>query len=144
VKLSIIPIDQAVYIDGFCIHFDFDINDSIHAVQWDGISGHIEYKDGEKQKIIDNVDEFQNIIDFHKAKRTVIDEQNRIKDKGEKIKKKDRGAFKQTYIYLRQTGYPRIADQLDMLWHSMESGEIQKAEAFYNALRSVKDKYPKS
>lgn len=141
-RLSIIPIDRVVYIDGFCISFDFDIDESIHAVQWSGETGHIEYNDGKRQKRIDNIDEYQNIIDTHKTKKAVIDEQASMKERGVKANKKERDAFKQTFIYLRQAAYPRIADQLDMLWHSMASGEIPKSEAFYNAVKSVKDEFP--
>lgn len=39
--------------------------------------------------------------------------------------------------------YPGIGQQLDMLWHSMNNGEIPKAAAFYDAIKAVKDKYPK-
>lgn len=40
--------------------------------------------------------------------------------------------------------YPKIADQLDMLWHSMNSGEIPKAEKWFNLIKDVKDSNPKS
>ncbi len=45
-KLSIIPIDRAVYIDGKCIH-DIDLSfvpADIHALQWENNSGWIERK----------------------------------------------------------------------------------------------------
>ena len=47
------------------------------------------------------------------------------------------------YISKRVTEYPSIGDQLDMLWHSMESGEIPKSAAFFSACKAIKDKYPK-
>ncbi len=47
------------------------------------------------------------------------------------------------YISKRSTEYPSIGDQLDMLWHSMESGEIEKSTQFFNACKAIKDKYPK-
>jgi len=50
---------------------------------------------------------------------------------------------KNEYKIKRQSHYPSIGDQLDMLWHSMDSGEIPKSLAFYNAIKTVKDKYPK-
>jgi hypothetical protein len=40
--------------------------------------------------------------------------------------------------------YPVLSDQLDMLWHSMDTGEIPKSEAFYNAILNVKNTHPKS
>ena len=39
---------------------------------------------------------------------------------------------------------PSIGDRLDMLWHSMDTGEIDKSIEFYEALKKVKEKYPKS
>ena len=39
--------------------------------------------------------------------------------------------------------YPSITDQLDMLWHSMDTGEISKSKIFYDINKSVKNKYPK-
>jgi hypothetical protein len=39
--------------------------------------------------------------------------------------------------------YPPIAEQLDMLWHAMDRGEIPIAEAFYESIKAVKDAAPK-
>jgi hypothetical protein len=47
------------------------------------------------------------------------------------------------YVVSRAREYPLISDQLDMLWHAMDSGEIPKAKEFYLACKAVKDKYPK-
>ena len=50
-----------------------------------------------------------------------------------------------TYVSQRKSAYPSIGDQLDMLWHSIdENAELkQKYFAFYEAIKSVKVKYPK-
>ena len=49
------------------------------------------------------------------------------------------------YVAKRKLAYPSIGDQLDMLWHSIdENAELkQKYFAFYEAIKSVKVKYPK-
>ena len=39
--------------------------------------------------------------------------------------------------------YPRIEEQLDMLWHAMDDGTLTKVDAFYDANKAIKDKYPK-
>lgn len=44
---------------------------------------------------------------------------------------------------LRANAYPSIQNQLDMLWHAMDTGEIPKATAWYNSIKAVKDTYPK-
>ncbi len=38
--------------------------------------------------------------------------------------------------------YPRVSDQLDMLWHAMDAKEIPVAVEFYNAIKAVKEKFP--
>jgi len=48
------------------------------------------------------------------------------------------------YNLKREREYPRITDQLDMLWHMMDDGTIPgKDSAWYNAILSVKNNYPK-
>ncbi len=58
------------------------------------------------------------------------------------------GAYKQYlvdygHVEEREKAYPAISDQLDMLWHAMDIGEIPKASTFYDVCKAVKDKYPK-
>jgi hypothetical protein len=48
-----------------------------------------------------------------------------------------------TYDMKRKGAYPNYGEQLDMLWHAMDIGQIPKAQQFYNAIKAVKDKYPK-
>jgi len=43
----------------------------------------------------------------------------------------------------RRADYPPLGDQLDMLWHSMDKGEIEKSMIFYETLKVVKDDHPK-
>ncbi len=49
------------------------------------------------------------------------------------------------HVGKRASAYPSIGDQLDMLWHSIDqNAELkQKYFAFYEAIKSVKAKYPK-
>ena len=48
-----------------------------------------------------------------------------------------------TYGEKRQQAYPFISDQLDMLWHAIDTGTLDKTSDFYTKLKAVKDKYPK-
>ena len=51
-----------------------------------------------------------------------------------------------TYAQERALAYPEIADQLDMLWHSIDAGEFgdtAKQSEFYIANKAVKDANPK-
>ena len=47
----------------------------------------------------------------------------------------------EAYKSLRQ--YPPIGDQLDMLWHAIDNGTLNKTSDFYTAIKAVKDAHPK-
>jgi|MDSV01.3.fsa_nt_gb 4-hydroxyphenylpyruvate dioxygenase-like putative hemolysin len=47
------------------------------------------------------------------------------------------------YKAQRQTAYPNLAEQFDMLWHSIDSGSLDKTSDFYKELKKVKDDNPK-
>jgi hypothetical protein len=48
------------------------------------------------------------------------------------------------YARKRQVEYPALGEQLDMLWHAIDSETLDKDSDFYTTLKAVKDKYPKS
>ena len=50
------------------------------------------------------------------------------------------------YAQQRRNAYPEIGDQLDMLWHSIDQDPQLKSKYFdfYEAIKAVKVKYPKS
>ena len=53
----------------------------------------------------------------------------------------------QAYIdanaYKAQRQYPSLGDQLDMLWHAIDNGTLNKTSDFYTAIKAVKDAHPK-
>jgi hypothetical protein len=48
-----------------------------------------------------------------------------------------------SYRERRYNNYPKLAEQMDMLWHAMDKGELPKVESFYNAIKQVKEQFPK-
>ena len=50
------------------------------------------------------------------------------------------------YAQQRKSAYPKIGDQLDMLWHSIDQDPQLKSKYFdfYEAIKAVKVKYPKN
>ena len=42
----------------------------------------------------------------------------------------------------RAKQYPSIAEQLDMLWHAIDSGTLDKSSDFYTTLKAVKEQNP--
>lgn len=47
------------------------------------------------------------------------------------------------YLVLRHENYPPIEEQMDMLWHAMDNGDLPKAEPFYSSIKAVKEKFKK-
>jgi hypothetical protein len=48
------------------------------------------------------------------------------------------------YQRQRALEYPGLGDQLDMLWHAIDAGTLNKTSDFYKTIKAVKDAYPKS
>ena len=47
------------------------------------------------------------------------------------------------YKLQRQAEYPSWQTQMDMLFHAIDAGKVDKSSDFYKSLKAVKDKYPK-
>ena len=47
------------------------------------------------------------------------------------------------YKVKRGFAYPSVKDQLDMLWHAIDTGTLDKTSDFYTTLKAVKDANPK-
>jgi hypothetical protein len=47
------------------------------------------------------------------------------------------------YVDSRKEEYPAIEEQLDLLWHAIDDGTLDKTSDFYTSLKATKDKYPK-
>lgn len=83
-------------------------------------------------------DEYENIVkwyvDTHPTKQEVLDEVARLT------------AIEESNAYQKERAknYPAIGDQLDMLWHAIDSGTLNKTSDFYTAIKAVKDANPKS
>ena len=57
---------------------------------------------------------------------------------------KDANEATKTYVEKRKTDYPGIGEQLDLLWHAIDDGTLDKTSDFYTSLKATKDKYPKT
>lgn len=43
-RVTVVPADRLVIVDGQALTFDFNAPGRMHALQWDGLQGHIEWK----------------------------------------------------------------------------------------------------
>lgn len=48
------------------------------------------------------------------------------------------------YLGNRIRNYPPIGNQLDALYHAMDTGVLPKVAGFYDAIKAVKQQYPKT
>lgn len=52
--------------------------------------------------------------------------------------------FTPPYTALRTMNYPQISDQLDMIWHEINSsGSISNTGDWFNSIKDIKDTFPK-
>ena len=47
-----------------------------------------------------------------------------------------------SYKRPRLDEYPSLREQLDMIYHEIENGKLDKTGSFYKSIKAVKDKYP--
>jgi hypothetical protein len=99
------------------------VDSNIHAIQWDGTSGEIEYKDDTPNATISDISSYGFETKFATEKQTIADaEADRIAN--------------MTYAEKRQAEYPMIQDQLDDIYHNGIDG-------WKGTIKAIKDKYPK-
>ena len=49
----------------------------------------------------------------------------------------------ENYRSFRNSEYPSVGDQLDMLWHAIDNDTLDKTSDFYTKLKEVKTEFPK-
>ena len=109
------------YIDA--TNFVNAVADDVHAIQWDGTSGELEYKDGRPNVIITDISSYNFETLFNTEKQARAD--------AEALEIANR-----TYAEKRQAEYPMIPDQLDDIYHNGIDG-------WKATIKAIKDKYPK-
>lgn len=73
-RLTIIRDDNVVIVDGRALSVDLSgLPDNLHAVQWDGLAGHVEYNDGTPNEKLDAITAWQSVVDAWEAVRLVED-----------------------------------------------------------------------
>lgn len=131
--LTIIPIDKTIIVDGELLVFEFDIDEDIHAIQWNGNTGHIEYKSGKENKIINDISDYQSYVTLH-GEEKVKQEQARLKAEQDELEKTP------LYIRERTSEYGSLGEQLDMIYWDKKNGTT----VWENHIDTIKNKYPKS
>jgi len=127
--ITLIPSDKQMILDGYDINFDLKLDANIHAIQWDGSKGHIEYNDGSSNEEITEFDEDGWIV---KHKQAVLDEARATAIKEKKI------ADDMDYREKRKMEYDRL-EQFEMQYDD----KINNTTTWVDAIKAIKAAYPK-
>jgi len=103
---------------------NYGVASNIHAIQWDGSNGSIEYNDGTPNKDITDISSYDFESKHTTEKKANADAEADI-------------LANRTYAEKRKDEYPTIGDQLDDIYHNGIDG-------WKTTIKAVKDKYPKS
>jgi FlaG/FlaF family flagellin (archaellin) len=128
--LTIIKDDKFVAVDGEGLFLDAVVlAANVHAIQFDGTNGHIEYNDGTPNKAITSISDYSTITDDHASKKAA--NATAASDAATA-----QATLEATYGWKRANEYPSIADQLDDIYHN-------GIDAWKATIKTTKDKYPK-
>lgn len=130
-KITVIPSDKIINIDGVSYICDFTFPDNLHAFQWDGSSGHAEWVGANNTEI-----EYSDVSPYVE----IWNAQKAIADAEEKRIKAEREEYYSRYDVKRQMAYPPFADYLD----GIVKGDQAQIDKYISDCLAVKNKYPKS
>lgn len=107
---------------------NFGVDSKIHAIQWYGSKGEIEYNDGTPNKEITDISSYDFETKHAKEKKAIEDAE---------AKAEADAKAKWTYSDKRANEYPDLLEQLDDIYHNGIDG-------WKATIKAIKDKYPKS
>ena len=103
------------------------VDSNIRAIQWDGSSGEIEYKDNTPNATITDISSYGFETKYATEKQAIADVEAQAEA--------DRIA-NMTYADKRLAEYPEIGEQLDDIYHNGIDG-------WKTTIQAIKNKYPK-
>ena len=140
--LTIIKDDSFVKVDGYGIQ-PIDCSSlaaNIHAIQFDGTNGHVEYNDGPNNEAITSISAYSAITDLWTSTKATV-------DKDEADEATAQTALEATYGWKRTnddtTRYATVGDQLDQLYVDMLAGKLDATGTWETAIKAIKDAHPK-
>jgi hypothetical protein len=110
---------------------NYGVASNIHAIQWEGSSGEIEYNDGTDNLSISDISAYGFETKHATEKQALVDAEAKAEAKAEA----DRISA-MTYAEKREAEYPAIGDQLDDIYHN-------GIDSWKSTIKAIKDKYPK-
>ena len=156
-KMTIIPCDGMVVVDGDGIAIDVDCDPDIHAIQWDGEkqTGEIEYKDESRKGNVKigpgEIASFLPLVDAHGKRRKEID-QKVIDDLAQvKIDHPDLDVIFPPHLattkrYWAMMKELTVYDQLDEILKFIDNtlgDKTPEMQALIDKHKEIKDRFPK-
>lgn len=129
-QFTIINPDKMLVLNGIGVRCDFELGEGIHAIQWNGSSGHIEYVADIPNEEITDFSPYAHLIEAH-TEAVAAEERAEEEWEAQQIAALD-------YAGQRVMRYPHIGDQLDDLFKSGAFSDEMTAE-----IQAVKDAFPK-
>ena len=144
-KLTVIPEDNMVVVDGEGLLLDVTADANIHAIQWDGVneSGEIEYKDGRPNEIIGTaqIAQYLPLVTLHAAAKTKMND-DRLKQEADDAIYNALPTTKRKVAYFNEIP---IGDQLDEILKFIDAQPAKHIEmqAIIDISKDIKDRFPK-
>jgi hypothetical protein len=136
--LTIIKEDSFVKVDGFGLE-PIDCSSlaaNIHAIQFDGTNGHVEYNDGTDNLAIDAISAYSTITDLWTTAKTAYDKTISDAATAQTNLEATHGWKRQ---YDETTKYASVGDQLDQQYKDALNGTT----TWKDAIAAVKAAHPK-
>ena len=109
--VTVVAEDRRIIVDGEVLTFDFPISPEIWAVQWDGTTGHIEYRDGRMPEALSSQESVASYIIAHAA------------EKHRQLQERETAEAAATYARLRDPRQ-RLAELADIRWQRQTAGIV--------------------
>ena len=135
--LTIVKDDKYVAVDGHGLTLsEVSLPANVHAIQWNGTNGWIEYNDGTENETISSISTYSTITDNHATLKAA-------NATAETEKAEAQTALEATYSWKRKndetTRYADIGEQLDQQYHDAVNGTT----TWKDGIAAVKAAHPK-
>jgi len=129
-NVCVITDDKMIQIDGEALNFDFTIDANIHAIEWNGSTGNVQFKDGTANEELTAITAYQSLIDAHAT------EKQRVAD--EAVQKATDAEEALTYADRRKTKYDALS-QFEMQYDDTKNSTT----TWVDAIDAIKVEFPK-
>ena len=129
-NVCVITDDKMIQIDGEALNFDFTIDANIHAIEWNGSTGNVQFKDGTANEELTAITAYQSLIDAHAT------EKQRVADAEAQAATDAEAAL--TYADRRKTKYNALS-QFEMQYDDAKNSTT----TWIDAIDAIKVEFPK-